>query len=74
LHSIHRGLMALYEGTHQYNTDQIFLGRHVWTSYQYDCLEHGYRQHAWMSDSRTDTDHMGRGYTVAETPRMDHGG
>jgi len=74
LHDFHKAIVSLYEGTHQYNMDQIFLGRHVWPSYEHDCLQHGYREHAWMAESRTDDEHMGRGYTVDEKPRMDHGG
>ena len=64
----------LYEGTHQYNMDQIFLARHLWPMYHLDCFEHGFREHPWMAESRTEDDHMGRGYTVDETPRYDHGG
>jgi hypothetical protein len=74
LPEFHKAISNLYEGTHQYNMDQIFLGRHVWPSYEHDCLQHGYREHVWMAESRTADDHMGRGYTVDEKPRMDHGG
>jgi hypothetical protein len=74
LHDFHKGIANLYEGTHQYNMDQIFLGRHIWPSYDHDCFQHGYREHAWMAESRTEESHMGRGYTVDETPRYDHGG
>ena len=70
----HKTIVNLYEGTHQYNMDQIFLARHVWTAYEHDCFQHGYREHAWMAESRTADEHMGRGYTVDETPRTDHGG
>jgi hypothetical protein len=70
----HGTIALLYEGTHQYNMDQIFLGRHVWPAYEHDCFQHGYREHPWMSESRTADDHMGRGYTVDEKPRTDHGG
>jgi hypothetical protein len=74
LPEFHKAIANLYEGTHQYNMDQIFLGRHVWPSYEHDCFQHGYREHAWMAESRTADDHMGRGYTVDEKPRTDHGG
>ena len=70
----HKTIVNLYEGTHQYNMDQIFLARHVWTAYEHDCFQNGYREHAWMAESRTADEHMGRGYTVDETPRTDHGG
>jgi hypothetical protein len=74
LPEFHKAIANLYEGTHQYNMDQIFLGRHVWPSYEHDCFQHGYREHSWMAESRTDDDHMGRGFTVDEKPRTDHGG
>ena len=68
------GVMHSYARHHHYNTDQIFLSDHVWPLLRSSCFNHGFMEHEWMKNSRTDDIHMGRGFTVDETPRMDHGG
>ena len=65
--------MSQYSQIHKYNIDQIWLGQHVWPLLFSNRLEHGYKEVEWMADSRTDDEHMCRGYTVDEKPRMDHG-
>lgn len=65
--------MVQYARVHRYNMDQIWLGHYVWPLFLSNKLEHGYKELLWMSESRTDDEHMCRGYTVDETPRMDHG-
>jgi hypothetical protein len=66
--------MRDYAQVKQYNMDQIWLGQFVWPMLMSDCLQHGYRELKWMEESRTMDEHMGRGYTVDEMPRQDHGG
>ena len=63
-----------YAMVHRYNVDQIWLGQFVWPTLNGNCLEHGYREHAWMAETRDDDEHMCRGYTIDEKPRTDHGG
>lgn len=65
--------MNHYAQIHRYNMDQIWLGHHVWPLFLDNKLEHGYKELSWMAESRTDDEHMCRGYTVDEKPRMDHG-
>lgn len=65
--------MNQYAQVHKYNMDQIWLGHHVWPLFLTNKLEHGYKETQWMAESRTDDDHMCRGYTIDEKPRMDHG-
>jgi hypothetical protein len=66
-------IMTLYSKDHVYNMDQIFLGHHVWPLLMNNRMEHGYKELAWMAQSRTDDIHMCRGFTVDEIPRTDHG-
>lgn len=66
--------MKDYAQVRQYNVDQIWLGQFVWPRYRANVCDHGYRELPWMAQSRTDDNHMGRGYTVDEKPRTDHGG
>lgn len=65
--------MKEYSQIHRYNMDQIWLGHHMWPLFLTNKLEHGYKEIQWMAESRTDDEHMCRGYTVDERPRMDHG-
>lgn len=65
--------MSEYSKVHRYNMDQIWLGHHVWPLLIHSKFEHGYKELEWMAQSRTDDEHMCRGYTVDEKPRMDHG-
>jgi hypothetical protein len=65
--------MSQYSQVHRYNVDQIWLAHHVWPLMESNRLEHGYKEIQWMAESRTDDEHMCRGYTVDEKPRMDHG-
>jgi hypothetical protein len=53
--------------------DQIWLARHVWPIMRANVCEHGFRQIQWMAESWTESGRMGRGYTVDEKPRTDHG-
>lgn len=66
--------MKDYSQIHQYNMDQIWLAQFVWPMYRANVCEHGFREIPWMAQSRTDYEHMCRGYTVNGKPRMDHGG
>ena len=66
--------MTNYSMHHQYNVDQIWLGHHVWPLFLTNKFDYGYKEYSWMAESRTDDEHMCRGYTISETPRMDHGG
>lgn len=65
--------MLQYSRVHRYNMDQIWLSQYIWPLFLTDKLEHGYKEMSWMLDSRTNDNHMGRGYTIDEKPRMDHG-
>jgi hypothetical protein len=65
--------MRDYAQVKQYNMDQIWLAQNVWPVYQYDVFQHAFRHVPWMLDSWNENTHMGRGFTVNETPRTDHG-
>jgi hypothetical protein len=65
-------IMNEYSKIHKYNIDQVFLHDFVWPLLIQTRMEHGFFELEWMAKSRTDTEHMGRGYTIDETPRTDH--
>lgn len=66
-------VMNFFSNQHQYNMDQIFLAHYVWPFLMNNRMDHGFKEHQWMADSRTDDVHMGRGFTEDEKPRTDHG-
>lgn len=66
-------VMNIFSKDHRYNVDQMFLAHHVWPLLVNNRTDHGFKEHQWMADSRTEDTHMGRGFTVDEQPRTDHG-